>query len=117
MPQTEEFVATGRRRTSVARIRMTPGSGKIDINGRSFEDYFPTAPLQNVVLQPRPCGPCTRNRSNGFGSAHISHNQVANATVSSVVEELAAQAAAPAREDAPIAAGLLQSVLGPAQAS
>src|SRR2546425_6208822 len=52
MPQTEEFAATGRRKTSVARIRMTPGSGKIDINGRSFEDYFPTAPLQNVVLQP-----------------------------------------------------------------
>jgi len=52
MSQTEEFVATGRRKTSVARIRMTPGSGKIDINDRSFEDYFPTAPLQNVVLQP-----------------------------------------------------------------
>src|SRR3989442_7091297 len=52
MPQTEEFVATGRRKTSVARIRMAPGSGKIDINGRSFEDYFPTVPLQNVVLQP-----------------------------------------------------------------
>jgi small subunit ribosomal protein S9 len=52
MPETEEFVATGRRKTSVARIRMMPGSGKIDINGRSFEDYFPTVPLQNVVLQP-----------------------------------------------------------------
>jgi small subunit ribosomal protein S9 len=52
MPQTEEFVATGRRKTSVASIRMAPGSGKIDINGRSFEDYFPTVPLQNVVLQP-----------------------------------------------------------------
>src|SRR5205809_5623301 len=52
MPATEEFVATGRRKTSVARIRMTPGSGKIDINGRSFEDYFPSVPLQNVVLQP-----------------------------------------------------------------
>jgi small subunit ribosomal protein S9 len=52
MPETEEFVATGRRKTSVARIRMTAGSGKIDINGRSFEDYFPTVPLQNVVLQP-----------------------------------------------------------------
>jgi small subunit ribosomal protein S9 len=52
MPQTEEFVATGRRKTSVARIRMTSGSGKIDINGRTFEDYFPTTPLQNVVLQP-----------------------------------------------------------------
>ena len=52
MAQTQEFIATGRRKTSVARIRMAPGSGKIDINGRSFEDYFPTAPLQNVVLQP-----------------------------------------------------------------
>ncbi|PYJ20630.1 MAG: 30S ribosomal protein S9, partial [Verrucomicrobia bacterium] len=52
MPQTEEFVATGRRKTSVARICMTSGNGKIDINGRSFEDYFPTAPLQNVVMLP-----------------------------------------------------------------
>ena len=47
-----EFIATGRRKTSVARVRMAAGSGKIDINGRSFEDYFPTTPLQNTVLQP-----------------------------------------------------------------
>jgi small subunit ribosomal protein S9 len=52
MPKAEEFIATCRRKTSVARIRMTAGNGKIDINGRSFEDYFPTAPLQNTVLQP-----------------------------------------------------------------
>ena len=52
MAQTEEFIATGRRKTSVARIRMTAGSGKIDVNGRAFEDYFPTEPLQNTVLQP-----------------------------------------------------------------
>jgi small subunit ribosomal protein S9 len=52
MPDTQEFTATGRRKTSVARIRMSPGSGKIDINGRSFEDYFPTTSLQNLVLQP-----------------------------------------------------------------
>jgi small subunit ribosomal protein S9 len=52
MAQAQEFIATGRRKTAVARIRLTPGSGKIDINGRSFEDYFPTAPLQNTVLQP-----------------------------------------------------------------
>ena len=52
MAQTQEFIATGRRKNSVARIRMTAGSGKIDINGRSFEDYFPTPPLQNTVLQP-----------------------------------------------------------------
>jgi small subunit ribosomal protein S9 len=52
MAQTQEFIATGRRKTSVARIRMTAGSGKIEINGRNFEDYFTTAPLQNTVLQP-----------------------------------------------------------------
>jgi small subunit ribosomal protein S9 len=52
MAQAQEYIATGRRKTSVARIRMTPGSGKIDINGKSFEDYFPTVPLQSTVLQP-----------------------------------------------------------------
>ena len=31
---------------------MVPGNGKIDINGRSFEDYFPTSALQSAVLQP-----------------------------------------------------------------
>lgn len=52
MAATQEFIATGRRKTSVARIRLTAGNGKIDINGRSFEDYFPSVPLQNTVLQP-----------------------------------------------------------------
>jgi len=52
MANPEEFIATGRRKTSVARIRMMAGSGKIDINGKSFEEYFPTIPLQNTVLQP-----------------------------------------------------------------
>ncbi len=52
MANTEEFIATGRRKTSVARIRMAAGNGKIDVNGKSFEEYFPTIPLQNTVLQP-----------------------------------------------------------------
>jgi small subunit ribosomal protein S9 len=52
MAETQEFIATGRRKTAVARIRMMPGNGKIDVNGKSFEDYFPTVPLQNTVLQP-----------------------------------------------------------------
>jgi small subunit ribosomal protein S9 len=52
MAKTEEFIATGRRKTAVARIRMTAGNGKIDVNGKSFEDYFPTVPLQNTLLQP-----------------------------------------------------------------
>ena len=47
-----EFIATGRRKNAVARIRMTPGTGKIEVNGRAFEEYFPTAVLQNTVLAP-----------------------------------------------------------------
>jgi small subunit ribosomal protein S9 len=50
MPQ--QFIATGRRKEAVARIRMTPGTGVIEVNGRPFEDYFKTATLQNIVLQP-----------------------------------------------------------------
>ena len=52
MAQTQEIIATGRRKTAVARIRMSQGSGKIEINGRTFEEYFPTAPLQNTVVAP-----------------------------------------------------------------
>ncbi len=52
MVETESFIATGRRKTSVARIRMTPGTGRIDVNGKSFEEYFPTESLQNAILQP-----------------------------------------------------------------
>lgn len=44
--------ATGRRKTSVARARLTEGTGEITINGRSFDDYLPTLALQNVVLAP-----------------------------------------------------------------
>ena len=46
------YTATGRRKTSVARIWMTEGSGRIIINNRSFEEYLPTLPLQNQVLAP-----------------------------------------------------------------
>ena len=48
----QQFIATGRRKEAVARIRMTPGTGVIEVNGRPFEDYFKTATLQNIVLQP-----------------------------------------------------------------
>ena len=48
----QEFIATGRRKEAVARIRMTAGTGKIEVNGRTFEEYFKTTNLQNSVLQP-----------------------------------------------------------------
>ena len=44
--------ATGRRKTAVARVRLAEGSGQITVNGRDFDDYFPTATLQNVVVLP-----------------------------------------------------------------
>ena len=47
-----EYIATGRRKTAIARVRMTPGSGKIVVNGRPFEDYFKTIALQNSILRP-----------------------------------------------------------------
>ncbi|MEY4025596.1 MAG: hypothetical protein RL278_151 [Actinomycetota bacterium] len=34
---------TGRRKEAVARVRLRPGTGKVVINGRAFEDYFPNA--------------------------------------------------------------------------
>ncbi len=52
MSESAVITATGRRKTAIARIRMQPGDGKITINGRPFEEYFPTTTLQNGVLQP-----------------------------------------------------------------
>ncbi|MCO6360034.1 small subunit ribosomal protein S9 [Roseivirga pacifica] len=42
----------GRRKTSVARLYMTPGKGDININGRVIADYFPSDVLQIIVKQP-----------------------------------------------------------------
>ena len=47
-----QFLGTGRRKTSVARVRLAAGSGKIVINGRPFENYFSTETLRGVVTQP-----------------------------------------------------------------
>lgn len=48
----QEFLGTGRRKTSVARVRLATGSGKITINGRAFETYFPTDALRSHASQP-----------------------------------------------------------------
>ena len=48
----EVHTATGRRRTSVASVRLKSGSGKIEVNNREFNDYFPTTSLQTAVLRP-----------------------------------------------------------------
>ena len=48
----EQINAIGRRKSSVARVYLTEGSGKITINKRELENYFPSAILQYVVKQP-----------------------------------------------------------------
>jgi small subunit ribosomal protein S9 len=52
MAESNEFLGTGRRKTAVARVRLATGSGKITVNGRAFENYFPTDMLRMQVTQP-----------------------------------------------------------------
>lgn len=52
MSPTENLYGTGRRKTSVARVFLTPGSGEVQINGRSMDDFFPSDVLKMIVLQP-----------------------------------------------------------------
>ncbi len=52
MTATTTKSATGRRKTAVARVWMTEGTGQIVINARSFEEYLPTIELQNAILAP-----------------------------------------------------------------
>jgi small subunit ribosomal protein S9 len=57
----EQYLGTGRRKTSIARVFLRPGSGKIIVNGRPIENYFPTEagrlpvrqPLETVEMQDR----------------------------------------------------------------
>jgi len=50
--KTNEFLGTGRRKTSIARVRLASGSGKITVNGRAFDTYFPMETLRATVSQP-----------------------------------------------------------------
>ena len=47
-----QYYGTGRRKTSVARVYLRPGSGKIVVNRRDFDDYFPNQVLKMVIRQP-----------------------------------------------------------------
>ncbi len=47
-----EFAATGRRKTSVARVRLVKGSGKIVVNGKEVKDYFDTRDMIDTVSRP-----------------------------------------------------------------
>lgn len=47
-----QYIGTGRRKKSVARVRLLPGDGKFIVNGRELEDYFGLATLILIAKQP-----------------------------------------------------------------
>jgi len=52
MAAATQFYGTGRRKTSVARVWLRPGGGRILVNRRPFEDYFPRETLRMIISQP-----------------------------------------------------------------
>jgi small subunit ribosomal protein S9 len=50
--ETLEFAATGRRKTSIARVRITEGSGTVTVNGLEADKYFQTAMQQELLKKP-----------------------------------------------------------------
>ena len=47
-----QYLGTGRRKSSVARVFLRPGKGEIHVNGRAFDNYFPTESSRAAVRQP-----------------------------------------------------------------
>ncbi len=47
-----QYYGTGRRKKSIARVRLIPGEGKVTINDRSLDDYFGLVTLKMIVKQP-----------------------------------------------------------------
>lgn len=52
MTKKDEFIGVGRRKTAVASVRLRPGTGEVNVNGRKFEEYFPLGVQREVVLSP-----------------------------------------------------------------
>ncbi len=48
----QEIWTVGRRKCASARVRLKPGTGKIVVNGRTFEDFFPNAAVRGYIMQP-----------------------------------------------------------------
>lgn len=47
-----QYYGTGRRKTATARVYLRPGTGKITVNKRDFDDYFPSRALKMIIKQP-----------------------------------------------------------------
>ena len=48
----KEYIGTGRRKTAVASVRLRPGAGNIDVNGRKFEEYFVGERQRKLITAP-----------------------------------------------------------------
>lgn len=48
----KEFIGTGRRKNAVSSVRLRPGNGKVIVNGRPFEVYFPLSIQRSSILNP-----------------------------------------------------------------
>lgn len=48
----EQFIGTGRRKTSIARVRLVPGNGKVTINNRDIDDFFNYETLKVIAKEP-----------------------------------------------------------------
>jgi small subunit ribosomal protein S9 len=46
------YTATGRRKTAIAQVRLKAGTGKIEVNHRPYDEYFPVSAQQNAVMKP-----------------------------------------------------------------
>ena len=64
-----QYLGTGRRKSSVARVRLISGTGKIVINGRDFEDYVPNPATRLDILQPLELTE-TRNKFDVFANVY-----------------------------------------------
>jgi small subunit ribosomal protein S9 len=47
-----QFYGTGRRKTAAARVYLRPGGGRIEVNGKGFDEYFPNEMLKMIIRQP-----------------------------------------------------------------
>lgn len=52
MAEKVQYIATGRRKNSVARVRLVAGDGKVTVNKRPFNEYFPRESNRLIIMQP-----------------------------------------------------------------
>ncbi len=50
--KSEDIIGIGRRKTAVSAVRIRPGTGKVDINGKEMKEYFPSEVQRNQILDP-----------------------------------------------------------------